>query len=147
MLSIEIKKLTSTASIPTRAHTYDAGLDLYSDEGVLLQPNDRKLISTGIAVNLAGHYVGFVAPRSGLGVKGITVVNAPGIIDAGYTGEVKVNLINLSDKVYKVVAGERIAQLVVQRIALPNVLVVEEFTSFALGSERGEQGHGSTGSL
>ena len=134
--------LDDGATAPTRAHDTDAGLDLYSSRGCPINPGERRLVSTGVHVAIPPGYVGMICPRSGLAHKyGLTVLNAPGIIDAGYTGEIKVNLHNAGPGFSGVNAGERIAQLVITPIANAQLVQVD-----ALGAtERGENGHGSTG--
>ncbi|MFR0573625.1 dUTP diphosphatase [Bifidobacterium boum] len=125
------------------AHAGDAGADLTAAEDVTLHPFERVLVSTGIAIALPAGYVGLVHPRSGLAVKqGVTVLNAPGTIDAGYRGEIKVPLINL-DPEHTVVfhAGDRIAQLVIQRYVEATFVPAEVLP----GSDRAERGFGSTG--
>lgn len=139
---IPVKLLTPTAWPPRRAHAGDAGADLFADEDVTIAPGERALVGTGIAVELEYGTVGLVHPRSGLVHKhGVTVLNAPGTIDYGYTGEVKVNLFNAGTEPFTVTRGMRIAQLVVQRVELPNFTVVDELAP----TERGGAGHGSTG--
>lgn len=140
---IPITKLHENAVIPSYAHLTDAGADLVSVEDVHLQPGQRALIATGIAIALPQGFVGLVHPRSGLAVKnGIALVNAPGTIDAGYRGEIKVCLINL-DPVQSVElpAGSRIAQLVIQRVEFANFIEVKQLDE----SDRGAGGFGSTG--
>ena len=130
--------------MPTRAHPHDAGLDLRCAErfGVELDAGERMLVDTGVAVSIPPGYVGLVHPRSGWAHKyGITVNNAPGTIDAGYTGTIKVNLINHGQDVVSIDCGERIAQLLIQRVELPELEVVDSLDTTA----RGTAGHGSTG--
>ena len=130
--------------MPTRAHATDAGLDLRCAHklGVILLPGKRELVNTGVAVNIPAGYVGLVHPRSGWAHKyGITVNNAPGTVDAGYTGNVRVNLINHGQDVVSIGYGDRIAQLLVQRVELPELEVVDSLETTA----RGTAGHGSTG--
>ncbi|WP_297452397.1 dUTP diphosphatase [uncultured Corynebacterium sp.] len=140
---VRVKKLHEDAVIPQRAHADDAGVDLSSAEDVVLAPGQRALVGTGIAIALPAGTVGLVHPRSGLAFKkGLSIVNAPGTIDAGYRGELKVCLINLDpDNVVEVAKGDRIAQLVVQKVELSPMVVVDELDE----TERGEGGHGSTG--
>ena len=140
---IPITKLHDNAVIPTYAHLTDAGADLVSVENALLAPGQRVLIPTGIAIAIPNGYVGLVHPRSGLAVKnGIALVNAPGTIDSGYRGEIKVCLINLDpNETVELPAGSRIAQLVIQRVAFANFLEVSELDD----SDRGAGGFGSTG--
>ena len=129
--------------MPTRAHATDAGLDLKcAEDFVMLAPGARRLVDTGVAVNIPPGYVGLVHPRSGWAYKyGITVNNAPGTIDSGYTGTIKVNLINHGEETIFVVYGDRIAQLLVQRVELPELELVDSLDTTA----RGTAGHGSTG--
>lgn len=130
--------------MPVRCYQFDAGLDLRNaEESFTLKPFQRKLISTGVQVNIPEGYVGYVMSRSGLAHKqGIVVLNAPGVIDSGYTNYIKVNLINFGEKEYCIEKLERIAQLIIQKIELCNVVVKKDFT---VKSERGLSGHGSTG--
>lgn len=145
---IKVKRLTETAILPTRASEGDAGLDLYANVEANVSTGRVTKVSTGIAVEIPYGYVGLVHPRSGLAAKeGITVVNAPGTIDAGYRGEVMVLLTSIDDKHrgsifgYHVKPGERIAQLVIQKVELPEVEEVDELSD----SVRGVGGFGSTG--
>ena len=134
--------LDEGATAPTRAHSTDAGLDLYALHPANIPPGGRELISTGVHVSIPPGYVGLVCPRSGLAHRaGLTVLNAPGIIDAGYTGEIKVNLHNTHYLTHPVCAGDRIAQLVIAPI--PDAHLVQVDTLEA--TERGDNGHGSTG--
>ena len=130
--------------MPTRAHDADAGLDLRCAHklGIILLPGKRELVNTGVAVNIPAGYVGLVHPRSGWAHKyGITVNNAPGTVDAGYTGTIKVNLINHGQDAVSIGYGERIAQLLVQRVELPELEIVDSLDT----TTRGTAGHGSTG--
>lgn len=139
---IPVQLLTDTARPPQRAHDGDAGADLIADEDVVIAPGERALVGTGIALALEYGTVGLVHPRSGLAHRhGVTVLNAPGTIDYGYTGEVKVNLFNAGTDEFVVTRGMRIAQLVVQRVELPSFAVVDELEP----TDRGGAGHGSTG--
>jgi dUTP pyrophosphatase len=134
--------------MPARAHDGDAGVDLYSAVDVELAPGRRELVPTGIAVAIPHGMVGLVHPRSGLATRvGLSIVNTPGTIDAGYRGEVKVTLINLDPDVpIKVRRGDRIAQLLVQRVELPELVEVTSFDEAGLAdTSRGEGGHGSSG--
>jgi dUTP pyrophosphatase len=137
-----IKKLATDALLPIRKSEKAAGYDVYSNEAVTLPPlssSKSVLVSTGIAMTVPYGTYGQLAPRSGLSVKGIHV--GAGVIDADYTGEVKVLLFNLSEKEITLEKHERIAQLIIKKIETPEVEEVEE-----LGvTERGEQGFGSTG--
>ena len=137
-----VQKLHPQAVEPSKAHGTDAGLDLAAVERYTLYPGERHLIPTGIALQLPWGTVGLVHPRSGLANDhGVTVLNAPGVIDEGYTGEVMVNLINLGRERYTVEPGERIAQLIIQTYLSPVVMVTQKLASTA----RGTAGHGSTG--
>lgn len=140
---VEVKLLDGGTSLPAYAHPGDAGADLCARVGVTLAPGHRALVPTGIAVRIPEGYAGFVHPRSGLAARhGITIVNAPGVIDAGYRGEIQVNLYN-SDirESFTVSRGDRIAQLVIQRVETPRFASVEALDA----SARGTGGHGSTG--
>jgi dUTP pyrophosphatase len=134
---------TDPAHLPRYALAGDAGADLTAAEDVELAPFQRALVGTGVAVAIPEGYAGFVHPRSGLAHRlGLSMVNAPGTIDAGYRGEIKVNLINLDPTTpIALRRGDRIAQLVVQPVVRARFVPVEELP----GSERGAGGHGSTG--
>lgn len=142
-VTLKIKKLDDSLPTPRYAHEGDAGLDLYSAQDVKLEPGQRALVSTGIAIAIPEGYAGFVQPRSGLAAKqGVSIVNTPGLIDSGYRGEVKVILLNtdLEDSV-RISRGDRIAQLVIQEVP---VVALEEVGNLD-GSQRGEGGFGSSG--
>lgn len=144
-VQVLLQRLDPDLEAPHYAHPGDAGLDLLARTDVTLEPGGRELVPTGIAVALPAGYVGLVHPRSGLARKhGITVLNAPGTIDAGYRGEVQVILHN-TDPSHAVTVhrGDRIAQLVLQRVARAELVEVDHLP----GSERGEGGFGSTGGL
>ncbi|HEU4362732.1 MAG TPA: dUTP diphosphatase [Mycobacterium sp.] len=146
--SLPVVRLDRGLPVPSRAHDGDAGVDLYSAVDVELGPGQRALVPTGIALAIPAGMVGLVHPRSGLAARaGLSIVNSPGTIDAGYRGEVKVALINL-DPVAPIVVhrGDRIAQLLVQRVELPELVEVTSFDEAGLaGTSRGEGGHGSSG--
>jgi dUTP pyrophosphatase len=139
--SVEV--LITADRVPTYAHAGDAGADLHAAESLVLAPGQRATVATGVAIALPDGYVGFVVPRSGLAFKhGITIVNAPGTVDAGYRGEIKVALLNTdSNESYAIEAGDRIAQLVVMPVSRARFIEVERLP----GSQRGEGGFGSTG--
>jgi dUTP pyrophosphatase len=142
-MELPVIKLNDAAVVPTRAHPGDAGLDLYSIEEAHIGPGERWGLGTGIAVEIPAGHAGLVLPRSGLAREhGITLVNSPGLIDAGYRGEVRVLLLNTDPaETVRIEAGARIAQLVVAPIALAEPVEV-----VALGeSARGDGGFGSTG--
>lgn len=141
--ALSIKRLDPRAVLPTRAYAQDAGLDLYALESVTLESGERTSVRTGVAVQIPEGHAGLVLPRSGLAVRhGIALVNAPGLIDAGYRGELRVLLLNTDrEQPCRLEAGDRIAQLVLITVATPAVVEVEELTV----SERGEGGFGSSG--
>jgi dUTP pyrophosphatase len=138
-----IKRLDVNLPLPARAHPGDAGVDLVAAADVTLAPGERAVVPTGIAIALPDGYAAFVHPRSGLAARhGVTVVNAPGTVDAGYRGEIRVTLLNTDPAApVKFARGDRIAQLVIQRVACP---VFHEVQSLP-GSARGDGGFGSTG--
>ena len=146
--SLAVVRLDRDLPMPARAHDGDAGVDLYSSEDVELAPGRRALVSTGIAVAIPQGMVGLVHPRSGLAARvGLSIVNSPGTVDAGYRGEIKVSLINLDpDTPIQIRRGDRIAQLVVQRVELPELVEVASFDEAGLAdTTRGHGGHGSSG--
>ncbi|MEJ6554234.1 dUTP diphosphatase [Microbacterium esteraromaticum] len=132
-----------SANVPSYAHPGDAGADLVSTEAVRLEPGERALIGTGVRIALPEGYAAFVVPRSGLAARhGITVVNSPGTVDAGYRGEIRVSLLNTdSREAYDVAVGDRIAQLIVMPVVQARFEPVDELP----GSVRGDGGFGSTG--
>jgi dUTP pyrophosphatase len=140
---LAVKRLHERALLPTRAHDADAGLDLYAAEPATIEPGGRASIGTGIAVEIPTRHAGLVLPRSGLALRhGISLVNAPGLIDSGYRGELSVLLLNTDRKEsFEVSPGDRIAQLVIVRVER---LPVEEREELEV-SVRGEQGFGSSG--
>ena len=142
-LDVPVRLTSSDDVLPRYALPGDAGADLSVAEDVELAPFQRALVGTGVAVAIPEGYAGFVHPRSGLAHRlGLSLVNAPGTIDAGYRGEIKVNLINLDPTTPLTLRrGDRVAQLVVQPVVRARFLPVEELP----GSERGAAGHGSTG--
>ncbi|QEO10179.1 dUTP diphosphatase [Protaetiibacter larvae] len=129
--------------LPAYAHPGDAGADLTSTDDVVLAPGERATVGTGVAIALPDGFVAFVVPRSGLAAKhGITIVNSPGTVDAGYRGEIRVTLLNTDAREsYAITAGDRIAQLIVMPVARARFIPVEQLP----GSDRGEGGFGSTG--
>ena len=138
----QVDVLITGSPVPAYAHPGDAGADMHAAEAVTLEPGQRALVGTGVAIALPDGFAAFVHPRSGLAAKhGITIVNAPGTVDAGYRGEIKVNLLNTGAEPHRIEVGDRIAQLVVQRVERVRFIEVERLP----GSDRGERGHGSTG--
>ncbi|MGW4682456.1 dUTP diphosphatase [Micromonospora taraxaci] len=143
VVPVPMQLLDSELPLPTYAHPGDAGADLVAAADVELPPGGRALVPTGVAIALPEGYVGLVHPRSGLAARlGVTVLNAPGTVDAGYRGEILVNLINHDrDVPAKISRGDRIAQLVIQQVARARFEPVVELPA----SRRGTGGHGSTG--
>jgi len=142
-VDVLVQRLDAALSLPRYAHAGDAGVDLLSTVDARVEPGARVLLPTGLAIALPDGFAAFVHPRSGLAVKhGLTVANAPGTVDAGYRGEIKVALVNLDlHEAVEVHRGDRIAQLVVQRVERVRFHEVQTLP----GSARGEGGFGSTG--
>jgi dUTP pyrophosphatase len=142
---VEVALLDPGMALPAYAHEGDAGADLATAEDVVIPPGGRVLVGTGVAIALPEGYVGLVHPRSGLAWRtGLTIVNSPGTIDAGYRGEIKVCLLNTDSEVpIELRRGDRIAQLVVQRVARAEFARVAELGE----SARGGGGYGSTGGV
>ena len=142
-MSLRFARLDSRARLPTRAHPGDAGLDLCALEAIELAPGARASVPTGLAVQIPDGQAGLVLPRSGLAARhGVTVVNAPGLIDSGYRGELRVLLLNTDPHAaFAARAGDRIAQLVLIRIELPETVEVAQLEE----SARGTGGFGSSG--
>lgn len=142
-MQIPLQRLDPTLEIPTFAKPGDAGVDLRSSIDITLDPGQRALVPTGIAVAIPEGFAGFVQPRSGLALQhGITCLNTPGLIDSGYRGELKVLLINHDPHhAFEITKGERIAQLVVQKVEQPTFVEVDTLDE----SERGAGGFGHTG--
>jgi dUTP pyrophosphatase len=139
-----VRRVDPRAVLPTRAYDGDAGLDLYALDDGVLAPGERASVRTGVSVEIPEGQAGLVLPRSGLARRhGISVVNAPGLIDAGYRGEVEVLLLNTDrSSSFSIAAGDRIAQLVIVGVQTPQVVEVQELAL----SERGSGGFGSSGS-
>jgi len=141
-VDIAAVRLDGELPLPAYAKPGDAGLDLRASELSRLEPGERRLVPTGLAVAIPEGHAGFVLPRSGLAMqKGVTVLNAPGLIDSGYRGELKVLLINHGAEPVIIARGERIAQLVIQRVASATLVEVDRLPD----SARGGGGFGSTG--
>jgi dUTP diphosphatase len=140
---VAVRHLNPDLPLPAYAHPGDAGADLVAARAVEIAPGGRALVPTGVAIALPAGYVGLVHPRSGLASRlGVTVLNAPGTVDAGYRGEIMVNLVNHDRaNIATIARGDRIAQLVIQRVERAVFHVVDELP----GSVRGAGGHGSTG--
>ena len=143
MSDLLVTRLDPGVPLPVRQHAGDAGIDLHAAEGVTLKPGERASMGTGLAIALPPGTAGFVLPRSGLAARhGLSIVNAPGLIDEGYRGEVRVLLVNLDpSEPIEIARGDRIAQLVVQRVETPAVREVDALP----GSDRGAGGFGSSG--
>jgi dUTP pyrophosphatase len=147
------KKISETAKAPIRAYPTDSGLDVFSDETVAINPRDIKLVSTGIAFQIPKimqSQLGFtivpelqVRPKSGLALKGLTVLNSPGTIDNSFNGHLKVIVHNVTTKSQTIQKGQKIAQVVMSYVLIPEIREVEEFSS--LETTRGNSGFGSTG--
>lgn len=142
-MKLRFARLTETAAAPSRAHEDDAGYDLRASEATTLQPGGRASVGTGVAVAIPDGHAGLVLPRSGLAARhGISLVNAPGLIDAGYRGEVRVLLLNTDrEAAFEVAPGDRIAQLVIVRHEAPELVEVDSLDE----TVRGDGGFGSTG--
>lgn len=138
-----VEVLINAAVLPEVAHPGDAGADLRSTEECVLAPGERKTIGTGVSIALPDGYVAFIVPRSGLAAKhGITVVNSPGTVDAGYRGEIRVTLLNTDgSQSFSIAVGDRIAQMIIMPFARARFIEVDRLPE----SERGEGGFGSTG--
>ena len=143
MTELRVTRLRDDAVLPTRAHAGDAGLDLSACEEMTIAPGERALVSTGLAVEIPPDHAGLVAPRSGIALRhGISIVNTPGVIDAGYRGEVQVLLLNTdSSDAFTVEPGMRIAQLLVMPVTPVEIVEVTALTE----TSRGSDGFGSSG--
>ena len=142
-MRIPLRRLDPGLPIPAHAHAGDGGVDLYAASNMSLVPGERSLAATGVAVAIPDGFAGFVTPRSGLAARsGLGIVNAPGLVDSGYRGEIKVILVNHGSETVEIRRGDRIAQLVVVAVEAQELVEVEELPP----SRRGESGFGSTGS-
>jgi dUTP pyrophosphatase len=135
--------LIATGETPVYAHPGDAGADLFAAESLVLEPGARATVGTGVSIALPNGYVAFVVPRSGLAMRhGITIVNSPGTVDAGYRGEIRITMLNTDTEVpFPIEVGDRIAQLIVMPVSRATFIPVVKLP----GSHRGEGGFGSTG--
>ena len=143
MIRLAVKRLDAGLPLPAYARVADAGLDLYAARGVTIAPGERALVETGLAVAIPQGFAGLILPRSGLALReGLGILNAPGLIDAGYRGEIKVLLVNHDRQTTVTIErGDRVGQLVVQPIARAELVEVEELPD----TDRGPAGFGSTG--
>ena len=143
VIQLPIKRLDPSVELPSYAYSGDAGLDLRANEDVTLQPYERRLVSTGLAIAIPEGYAGFLQPRSGMALKrGLSLANTPGLIDAHYRGELKVIAVNLdAHEPIHIKRGERIAQLVIQKVPVVNLVEVDELDE----TDRGAGGFGSSG--
>lgn len=141
-MKIKIKKLVSHLPTPRYAYPDDAGCDLYSRVDLVIAPGERKSVPTGVSVEIPVGYAGFIQPRSGLALEyGVGIVNSPGLIDSGFRGEIGVILINFDkDRPFKIKRGDKICQLVIQKVETPDIEVVPELDK----TERGKAGWGSS---
>lgn len=138
-LILQVKKLSTNAILPAKENAFDAGIDLFTNESYTLQPGERHLFSTGLAIVFPENYVGLLWDRSGLGSKGIH--RLAGVIDSGYRGEWKVVLVNLSEEPYEIKAGDKVIQCILQKFEPVDIKEVKELNE----SVRGEKGFGSSG--
>lgn len=142
MMDVRVRLLSPEARLPARAHPGDAGADLHAVEAAVIPPGERRDVGTGLAIAVPPGFAGFVQARSGLAFRhGIMVTNAPGLIDSGYRGELRVSLFNSGSENFVVEVGDRIAQLVVQRVETPDYVGVASLDE----TPRGSGGFGSTG--
>ena len=142
-ITVRIKRLDPDVTLPSYAYTGDAGLDLRASESADIAPHCRALIPTGLAIAIPDGYAGFVQPRSGMALKqGLSIANTPGLIDAHYRGELKIIAVNLDpERPIHIERGERIAQLVIQRVPAVELVEVDELDE----TDRGTGGFGSSG--
>ncbi len=140
---VRVRRLDPSVELPAYAYEGDAGLDLRANEDVTLRPHERRLVSTGLAVAIPEGWAGFVQPRSGMALRlGLSMANTPGLVDSHYRGELKVVAVNLDDESdISIERGERIAQLVIQRVPVVELVEVDELDE----TDRGSGGFGSSG--
>jgi len=139
-MEIKIKKIAEDVKAPNFAKEGDAGLDMYSNEEVLLKPGDIHAVATGVCMEIPHGFVGLVWDKSGLALKS-GVKTMGGVIDSGYRGEVKIIIKNLSNEILNIEKGQKVAQMLIQKVENPEIKIVEELSE----TERGHQGFGSTG--
>lgn len=139
MVKIKVKKITPSAKIPKSPRRGDAGIDIFSDENLIIKPNHRALVKTGISIEFPEGYVALVWDKSGIAKNGLAKIG--GVIDSTYRGEYKIMLHNISSKDYEIKTGEKIAQILIQPVINPVIQEVEELSD----SIRGDGGFGSTG--
>ncbi len=139
-MKVEIKKINGIARLPIFATKGDAGFDLFAVENKIIKAGKRELLGTGVAIEIPDGYVGLVWDKSGIS-NNYGIKTLGGVIDAGYRGEVKIGLINLSDSDFLIEAGNKIAQMLIQKVEHPELVEVDELSN----TERGENGFGSTG--
>ena len=140
MMKIKIKKLNPEAIVPSYAHKGDAGMDLYSVEDLILKPKHRVAVKTGISFEMSKGYVALIWDKSGVALK-TGIKTMAGVIDSGYRGEIKVVLNNLSSKNYEIKKGQKIAQVLIQKVENPKIEIIEELNK----TSRGAGGFGSSG--
>ena len=141
IIEIEIQLISSNGKVPSQKHVSDIGYDISASDNITLKSNEVTLVSTGIAINLPQRCAGFVLPRSGLSTKHkITLINSPGLIDPGYTGEILIPLMNHSDKDYDIKTGDRIAQLVLINTESVDFKLIDTLPE----TDRSSGGFGST---
>lgn len=139
-MKLKVKKLNPLAKLPVYAHSGDAGMDIYSAEKVVLKPGQFLAVKTGISMEIPKGFVGLIWDKSGLSTNyGLKVLG--GVIDSGYRGEILIGIINLSKKVYTFEAGDKVAQMLIQKIENPNIIEVKSLAQ----TKRGDKGFGSTG--
>ena len=139
-MQLQIKKLTDTAVVPVFAHKADAGMDFCANEAVIIAPGERVVISTGIAMAIPEGYVGLIWDKSGVSTKrGLKTL--AGVVDAGYRGEIKIGLYNIGSEVQEFAIGDKIAQMLIQKVEQPHIAIVASLDE----TSRGEGGFGSTG--
>lgn len=138
-----VEVLIASGEVPVYAHPGDAGADLHANESLVLEPGARATVGTGVSIALPDGFAAFVVPRSGLAARnGITIVNSPGTVDAGYRGEIRITLLNTdAAQPFEIAVGDRIAQLIVMPVSRARFIPVETLP----GSHRGDGGFGSTG--